>query len=213
MILTPIINKGYDYLNKKQSIKLLICLLIINCYFGFIFGNKVNNNGYSLMQFILMYIIGRHIRKHGMKIHNKYSILIYIICSSILGIAFWALTYYHFNELAWKLTYYNNPIVILCSICFFLPFLSLNINSKYVNYLSASALSIYLIQNTYIVSDLFYRFTAYSYDLVNNIYLTIILLIFVSALICCISIFIDKILAPLQNSATKLLSHMWQNIF
>ena len=44
MVLTPLINEGYSKLDKKKSYILIVLLLVVNCYFGFLWGDKVNNN-------------------------------------------------------------------------------------------------------------------------------------------------------------------------
>lgn len=79
---------------------------------------------------------------------------------------------------------------------FFLVFLKIRINSKTVNYLSSSAIAIYLIQNSTLISDYYYHLVSIVY-LVNNMWTTIAMITISSLAICLIAIFIDKICSPI----------------
>ena len=196
MVLTPVINDGYSKLNKHRSLVLIGLLLVINCYFGFLWGDKVNNNGYTLMQFVLMYIIGRHIRIHGFNLSKQWVLSCFILTSIINGILFYIVHCLGYGGVAWKLTFYNNPLVIIGAISFFVLFLNIRIKSKVINYLSASALAIYLIQNTPLVSKWYYQ-TVADYHMNNeSIWLSLGIIAILSFVICCASICLDKICVP-----------------
>lgn len=134
MVLTPLINEGYLKLDKQKSYILVGLLIVINCYFGFL-GDKVNNNGYTLMQFVLMYIIGRHIFVHGFEMKTHWALILFLSTSLLNGVLFYTAFNFDYESIAWKLTYYNNPLVILGGIFFFLIFLKIRIHSRIINYL------------------------------------------------------------------------------
>jgi len=199
MVLTPLINEGYLKLDKRRSFILIGLLLVINCYFGFFWGDKVNNNGYTLMQFVLMYVIGRHIRVHGFELKQQWATVLFLGTSLINGALFYAAFYLDHGSIAWRLTYYNNPLVILSAIAFFLIFLKIRIQSRAINYLSASALAIYLIQNTPLVSSYYYQAVSNFHIEHCNIWLSLAMITVMSVVICLASIGIDKLCAPLTN--------------
>ena len=208
MVLAPVINGGYALLDKKKSYALIGMLLIINCYFGFLWGNNVNENGYTLMQFVLMYIIGRHIRIYQCeyKMKRKGAILMYILLSVINGVLFYVAYNLGNEKLAWKLTYYNNPMVIASAVFFFLAILKTKMNSKAINYLSSSALAIYLIQNTQLVGDNYYHLVTAFYVTNRSIWMSLGLIMLLSLFICIISIFIDKICFPVLKFACHIVN-------
>ena len=199
MVFTPLINEGYLKLDKRKSYIFIGLLLVINCYFGFFWGNKVNNNGYTLMQFVLMYIIGRHIRVHGFELKQRWAALLFLGTSLINGALFYAAFYLDYGSIAWRFTYYNNPLVILSAIVFFLIFLKIRIQSRAINYLSASALAIYLVQNTLLISTYYYQAVSTFYLNFHNIWLSIALIAIMSFLICLASIALDKLCTPVVN--------------
>lgn len=199
MVLTPLINEGYFKLDKRRSFILIGLLLVINCYFGFFWGDKVNNNGYTLMQFVLMYVIGRHIRVHGFDMKQQWAALLFLATSLINGALFYAAFYLDHGSIAWRLTYYNNPLVILSAIAFFLIFLKIKIQSRVINYLSASALAIYLIQNTPLVSSYYYQTVSNFHMEHCNIWLSLVLIMVMSIVICLASIGVDKFCTPIIN--------------
>lgn len=203
MVLTPLINAGYLKLDKRKSFILIGLLLVINCYFGFFWGDKVNNNGYTLMQFVLMYVIGRHIRVHGFELKQHWAVLLFIGISLINGLLFYVAFNFDHGSIAWRLTYYNNPLVILSAVAFFVTFLMIKIQSCAINFLSASALSIYLIQNTPLVSSYYYQVVSNFYLEHCNIWLTLALITVMSMVICLSSIGIDKFCGPIIKALGK----------
>lgn len=206
IVFAPIINIGYSSLDKRKSKYLLGSLLIINCYFGFLWGDKVNNNGYALMQFILMYIIGRYIRYNGVNLNPKQAIALYALFSFINGMFFYISYCFGHESFAWKLTYYNNPLVIASSVMFFVIFLKVTVRSKLINYLASSALAIYLIQNTLLVSKSYYQVVSDFYIENNILGLSIVFIVVLSLIICFVAIFIDKMLVPIINFVCKKLT-------
>lgn len=204
MVIAPLLNQGYAALSKEKSLVTIILLLIVNCYFGFVWGDKVNNNGYSLMQFVLMYSIGRYIRTFPIKIPKSKAFLGYLCCSIVNGLLFYFCVKIGSGSFAWKLTYYNNPFVIASSVFFFLYFINVRISSRVVNYLSASALAIYLIQNTSFISKIYYGSIEYCHTQYGNTLISLAWILLLSIIICMTSIGVDKVLSPILNLITHI---------
>lgn len=212
MIFAPIINIGFHSFDKRKSKYFIGCLLVINCYFGFLWGDKVNNNGYALMQFILMYIIGRYISIYGVNFRQNKAIVLYVLFSLFNGVLFFLSYRMGHESIAWKLTYYNNPLVVISSIMFFVVFLNISVKSKLINYLATSALSIYLIQNSLFVGNSYYKVVSDFY--ISNSYWSLIIafIVALSLIICLVSIFIDKMLAPVLNFTSRSFQYIMLNI-
>lgn len=147
MLFAPLLNMMFQYSNKKYITLFILGLLFISIYFGFVWGHTANTNGYTLLQFIMLYCIGRYIAVYDIRSPRR-NILIFIyaaasiLCGYGMYVCMGQATH---RELARHLTFYNNPLVILSSIALFLFFKETHFKSKTVNKLAKSSLSVYLL--------------------------------------------------------------------
>ncbi|MDO5341698.1 MAG: acyltransferase family protein [Bacteroidia bacterium] len=149
LLLSPILNKCIENINKQTFIWIIILLSVINIYFGW-YRELVNPNGYNFMQFIFLYLIGRFIHLYNITISRWKSLIIYITCSVILGLLAVLLDCHSFSYKLFE-EKYNNPILILEAIALLYFFLSFEFKSKFVNWIAKSVISVYLIhENKYI---------------------------------------------------------------
>jgi len=147
-LLSPILNKFIDVSGKKEVLVVLLSLIIYEIYFGYFTGAAGSefDLGYSLLSFSILYLIARYIRLYDVPIIlTKYSGVLYwgcviaLILESIIGIAL------GYPRLLERVYAYNNPIVILSAMCFFLYFRKLNIhNSNFINHIAKSTLGVLL---------------------------------------------------------------------
>ena len=145
--------------SKKDFFRFCIPFSIYEVYFSF-FPAIVDldpgfNHGYSILSFILIYVIGRYIRLFGFPNRfKKWSSLFYISLSLMVGIiAFLIFTYG--TKIGLKENFYirvfdyNNPLVVLSSICFFTMFEKLNIkNNGFINHIAKSVLAVLLVHGS-----------------------------------------------------------------
>lgn len=61
LLLAPLLNK-YDGMDQRYRTILIVGLTVITVYFGFIWSHAANSNGYTLFQFIYLYLLGRFLR-------------------------------------------------------------------------------------------------------------------------------------------------------
>lgn len=191
MIFTPMINMYFSSHRLKQLRIVMFGLIILSCYFGFIWGNPANKNGYTILQFIMMYCFGRWISIENIKLRKIYSLIGYtfscLICTSI--------AYYFFINgeygFIWRITYYNNPFLVVSSICLFLLFKDWNYHNSIINSISKSSLSIYLIQSSSLIATFMYKLVR---DCVEDESWNIIWLyiLIISILVTFLSILFDK---------------------
>ncbi len=194
MLFSPLLNYGIQNYSQRACLLFIIGQIFVACYLGFIFGRSVNQNGYNFVNFILLYSIGGYLRKYTITKMNKSWGLVYVVLSLITAM----MCIYFFNrganEAAWKLTYYNNPIIIMASIALFLFFKSVKIQNKCINKIAQSSLSIYLfgcstmiLQNTSdITKDLYTKYA-------NDKWEFGIILITISLVTALLAIVIDQL--------------------
>ncbi len=137
-----------------------------------------SQSGYTIVNFVLMYLIGGYIRVNERRVEDKevkrelWKLLIYWML--IVGlIAIWSL----WNaSTAWE---YCNPLLILESVAIFLLFKRINVKSKIINSLSKATFTVFLIHT------FFFRWLHIA-EFVNKNVLVMLSHIFVS----CISIYL-----------------------
>ena len=139
-IISPIINKGLQNIEKEQYNLLIIGLTFLNVYLGWFWQGNINPTGYNTMQLIYIYVIGKYLRlfiNSNKKYRIKY-ITIYICALTSIFIS----TFLFKSTMAFA---YNSPFVILASVSFFLIFTTFNFHSKVINSIALNAFAVYLI--------------------------------------------------------------------
>lgn len=201
--LSDYINILLKSISRKQYIFLISLLLIIWCILPsilmvwdkFIPTYSYTQVGFSNIDwFVLMYMIGAFIRIHPIKIFDdikKINIVLIIFIS--LGI----LSVYVLDKLNINPTYFSLPmnqiIPLTISICLFLFFLNLKINSNNViNRIASCTLGIYLIHTNIILRDLIWVDILNVNNYTNSKYL-VIYAIFAVAIVFLICMIIDLI--------------------
>jgi hypothetical protein len=161
MLLSPGINIAVEKFTDKQKLYGLAVLLVLNFWFGYYLDTKlVNQSGYSLMQFVFIYYIGRMLKVYEQRLRCKTIVFFggYIIFTLILS---W-LAITQFKEKSyvsmWQLYHYNNPLIVLSAVFLFLTFKNFSIKSSAINWFSSSILAVYLIHESPFVSKHLYSF-------------------------------------------------------
>lgn len=150
-LISPYLNIIIEKLDKKEYKKLLILLFVIFSVWTHIvdylsllgdfkqmssIGLFGNQDGYTIVNFVLLYMIGGYIKKFGINISKVKIISIFtiaLIVNQILSLKLWFI---------WN---YNNPLVILMAVLVFLFFNQIEFHSVIINILSKSAFTSYLI--------------------------------------------------------------------
>ena len=144
MLLSPIINSFFEKYGKK-SLTLVMVLWAVEALMENIVGNESLgiNSGYSIVHFVLMYMLARIAFLYRDKIVEvkRYKWLIgYFACAGIVCILHLA-GFLH----TWD---YSNPIVVIESFCLFFVFLYKPFHNKAVNWIASSTLAVYIIHTT-----------------------------------------------------------------
>jgi len=180
--LSPFINKFIQSINRKTFRNLLIVIFIF-CSLLVTLTNQqlfTNSSGYSLVQFVFMYLIGAYLREYVIndkikeKIYkNKKALVKKILIAATIFIACFIINYILFrvgnllmekdgmiyligNRIKSVFMNYDNPLVVIGSVSFFLMFSLLKFKSKFINILSAVVFPIYLIHETDVFRPVLY---------------------------------------------------------
>lgn len=147
-ILSPLLNAGIKGLTQRQFGLMLVAFMAMNVYAGWLQGGRFNANGYTIMQLVMMYLIGRYLGEYVQLRGNtrlRYAaISIYIAASlltAVMGVFMRSLSTFA----------YNQPLVIVASVALFVAFATMQFRSKVVNWLASGAFAAYLLhKNPYI---------------------------------------------------------------
>lgn len=142
-LLAPIFNYAVRGLDKRGWIYVVAALLVVNVYFGwFQNSSSASGGGYNFMQFILMYFLGGFIHKYyvpkaGHRLPLFFGWLAFAAITAAYNFIFNQDTPFE----------YNNPFMILTSLCFFMFFLCFDFKSKKVNLIATGVFAVYLFAN------------------------------------------------------------------
>lgn len=147
VMVSPMLNTFAEKTDRKTFAQALIAFFIFQCYFCYLPGiyAKSFHYGYGLVSYSFIYIIARYIKLYGApKFIGKYSGTIYLVSSLLLIIISCVFVKIGYSVLG-RLFAYNNPVIMLSSICFFLSFEKIEIPSnKFINHIAKSTLGVLL---------------------------------------------------------------------
>lgn len=180
-LLSPFINKLIETLSQKQHKALIIILFITLSIVPIFTLNStlgLSNNGYTLANFVMIYIIGAYFGKYKLKDNyhfknyskNKYQLIIIIFFIISIFMSFMAkilsdyfscynneLSKYITEIFSKNLTNYASPLILIESILYLLFFETLNIKNKFINKLASLTFGIYLVHENNFVFERLYK--------------------------------------------------------
>ena len=144
MILSPVLNAFIEKYGKK-SLKWVLLFWGLEFWFSCIMDVEElgYNHGFSVIHFVLMYMIARCIRLYEddvKKIKQWIWVLGYLVSTSVIILS-------HIVGIKWCWDY-SNPIVVFSSVCTFLPFLYKTYYNKVINWIASGTLAVYIIHVT-----------------------------------------------------------------
>ncbi len=145
MFVSPLLNKAIENLSVKEWKLSLALLSVISFYLGWILHNYNDSAGYTLMNFVVVYIVGAAIRHFQLvEKTKKWHMVLLLIVGVAVTFAGNKFVAVHEN-LHLGFTAYNSPFVILTACAVFCLFGKLQFQNKMVNKLAASMLTVYLL--------------------------------------------------------------------
>lgn len=212
-IISPYVNIVRDKLSKENYIKLLLIGLFF-CIIAptFRFNPLLTNRGFSLYNFIFLYLIGGYIRKYYNKNISKYKFLLSYIIFSVL-------TFYYnllINDIKNTVAYdYDSIFIFGATISLTMFFKSIKIKSNIINSISPMVFGIYLIHDHEYVRKFIYTqiFNTNKYYTSNVLLINAIKTIGCIFVVCLIIEFIRlKILGKLENIITEKITNAYKLI-
>lgn len=185
-MLSPFLNIIINNISKKDYKKMLIIFFVIFSIMPFFTNQTIydTNDGFGLLQFIILYFIGAYFRKF--KIEESYyfknfslnakRLILFGLYSSlavILGFIYIATSFNSygkvvdvvFNIISSSIMAYNNPFIMIESVLFFLFFSLLNIKSKFINIVSSTTLGVYLIHDNKFLRTILFEGLGFTQDI------------------------------------------------
>lgn len=213
-LLSPFINKFLESAPKATQLILLTILGFISLYMGTTNGDSSLSDGKNIINFTFLYIIGYLIRENRESIYQtKQTILIslYISLNFVIFISYLILYNTSWENIIWKWTFkYCSPLLIVNAILFFLIFSRVRpIKLKYINTISASVFSMYLIhEHTIIRHGIIEPILKRIYDLCINLKypLEFSIILFAITIMCFCSVihYLIKGLLNIRNILKKI---------
>jgi len=206
-MISPLIR--LDVFDKKQYQKVLFLVCLANVYMGY-WWKDYNPSGYCVAQFVFIYVIGGYIRRY-VTISDSMrwkAFTAYILCC-LLHATLVVIDHY-VSIPHWYPASYNNPLLVIAAIGFFCFTTTFHFNSKIVNTLALSAISIYLLQNMELLKmccDIIRGTSIFS----KNIFLLVFGLLLFSLVFSFVAILIDQIRLLVSNSITSLFDKLLKN--
>ena len=231
-IFSPFYNIFINSISKSDHKKILIIMFLIFSFISTITNQEATVNytvayGYSVISFTFLYFIGAYFKKYpidntyiGKKYTKNFKQLIFVLLFLILALFNYSMHITsiqflkHENFLAYigKIIYtsfnqYDNPIVLLQSICYFFIFYYLSFSNKIINNISKTVFGIYLIhENLFLRNNMYDLFKFPEYSISKKVFLHI----FIAALIIFILGFvIEYIRQALFDFVSKLKISKW----
>ena len=145
MILSPVLNAFIDKYGR-DSLKWVIVFWGLEFWFSCIMDVEElgYNRGFSVIHFVLMYMIARCVRLYEddiKKMKRWFWVLGYLLSTTVIVLS-------HILGIKWCWDY-SNPVVVFSSVCSFLPFLYRNFHNRFINWIASGTLAVYIIQVTH----------------------------------------------------------------
>lgn len=148
-LLSPFINAAVTQLSRKQFGIWLGAFILFNVWAGWVWGGRFNPTGYTVIQLVMMYLIGRYIGLYAPAVSCPKKLRLSCVIIYIAATA--GITLYAGLVDISKTFAYNSPLVIISSVAFFLIFTTFRFKSGIINSIASSAFAVYLIhKNPYI---------------------------------------------------------------
>lgn len=207
MCLSPILNVFVENCGKTTLGMTIIMLLLFQTWYEFIPKLIPDfHAGYSILSFCILYLMARYLRLYPVReTFRKKGLIFYLIITLVLVLLSITICLVNIkvDYLCGSIFKYNQPLVILSSICLFLFFTSLHIpSSKSINHIAKSCLAVLLIHTSISFFPFFANTFKFIYYHISGIILALVwILTIISVFILCalidqMRLFIEKYFIP-----------------
>ncbi len=151
LFLSPFLNVGLNRLTSKQYLALIVVLLcLFSIWPSFLPNPIVEDGGYGIVHFVVLYIIGGFLKLHYHTQIKRWVYLLVYVCCSLLSFSCLCI--------GWPGTYgcYNFIFNIVSACALFMFFSSFKLNSKLINAIASTTFGIYIIHEGGVFSQKLY---------------------------------------------------------
>ena len=207
-LVSPMINLWLMNATERQRWYMVAVFAFVACYMAMTKGDASMSNGKNLTNFIYFYLVGHQLHYYRDRWMNiKTSTL--VLCYILFNVVIFGTEYYMYGNIVGKLVKslsfpYHSPLILVGAIMFFMIIGKQHIQSRFINYVAASSLAIYLIHGSRpYLPELHGIVCGYLKGVTdNNLFLLssyiIYTLIVITACVC-----IDKCLTPVWSIINK----------
>ena len=162
-LISPFLNIVLERLDNRSFFWLIAACCFLVFYLGLMRGGNVCEDGKNIVNFSFIYCVGHGLRRLDGFVQTSVKQVRILSLATIVGIL--AIVYivgmfpsFGGHKLIMGMTYrYHSPGLLLLAICIFLLFQSMTFQSKTVNYLAVSALSLYLFHEHPLMKGFLYK--------------------------------------------------------
>lgn len=214
LLVSPMLNLVIDYCHVNHRWRELIAVaFVFNFYLSWFHRvDGIYSMGFDLCNFSCLYILGRYVLLKGFSWSVKYTamaliVLLFIkLCLSELGF------FYPVVEKFVRVKTYCNPLNVFSALLILVLFLhwKRGWSNRYVNYISASTLAVYLTtDNQYVRGGMKY-FTSKMYNVISDNYLYPFIFLVFLIFIFLLCILLDKFRVKVTNPLDCLVYRLWK---
>lgn len=174
MLFAPFLNIVIENTNKKQHLFFVLGVSFLNIWQGFLQQQEGLVSGFTIVNFINIYVFAQYYKKYGIGIsafQKKYInlllfLLLFLVAITVYVVKFHAVKYVMLGFV----NYYNSPLVLFGAFLVFTTFEKIQLKSSCINWVASSSFSVYLISNFYFFRECWYKpFWAYIDKYLNEI--------------------------------------------
>lgn len=207
LAIAPLLNTGIENLSKDQYRLIIIFLFFVEFIGGMIF----HANGTTFMQLFLLYLLGRYIRIHGVKLLDDKAILLFFSSTLTNMIVVFICSYWNIGgDSIVKLIESNrNPLVLISAISLFLIFKNFHKDIPLLSYISKLApymFSVYICH----VCILYIGVIDFKKYVLVSPFVSLIIYSFVTLLVC---VAFEKLRMVIIDKPIKKISDLINNKF
>lgn len=148
-LLAPMVNKTIANISLTTRIVMLVVLSWISCWTGLMGFDASMHEGYNVLHFVFLYLIGNTLYTYRDKFNSvpTYLVLSLYLIGAIGGVL--TVNAMSNNSLLFNVLFqYNSLVLIFNAVLFFMLFMRMHFQSRSINYMASSCLAIYLLHGS-----------------------------------------------------------------
>ena len=221
-LISPLLNMIINGSDKTKHFMIIVGLFIISIL-GYVTCNAFYNvnGGYSLFSGIFLYFLGAYLHKYPISFKNSRAKTVllclvgFAICVAINVIVYKfgckhlyshrETVRYYSEVIKSGFSAYSNPLIILCSLFYFIIFSNIKISNRAINFIGKNVLGVYLITQNPLFFRRMYKWLNFDLNAYNYKHILIaigysVALVIVYSLIEALRSYLFKLIYDLKTS-------------